>query len=694
MININIPKKIIRLFKQTSQQLQQLRVQQVPAWFDRFPLFREWSTEQAIKEGLKQSVWVYACINKISRSVSSVDWIVEEKTGDEWERVESHPVEQLLKNPNENPIFNGNKLFELEVNHRQLGGNAIWHKVMYNGVPVELWPIKPDRIYPLVNEDGTIDNYEYRPEGTAKRKLIPAEEIVHFMFVDPNNFYWGLSPLQAAGRVVDTDVEAIKHNKSTLDNSVIPSGVFSFKSEQMSPEQYAEIREELGRQVDNPGRPFVIGNDANWESLSYSPEDLQMTELRQLNGREIHAAFDVDPLLTSFPDTGGQVNKKEAKHEFWQDNIIPYLDSLAQGINNNIVVHFDEGRQQTSGEPRLRVRYDLSSVNALREDEAKKIEKAERLYNMGVPFNEINQRLELGFDDIPGGDVPGGMPQVTAGRQPESSKKKREVTAKQIEYAKDMEEQRQEWEDRLEPEMIDFFENEREAVIAAYDQGGIEAVEELIEEDEEELRLLLLAFTISTTEHFGQEEVSRIEEDELADEDAEDLTFTIDDELEEEIEEYSRDHSILIQATTATAITELIRSGQDEGLSNDEIEDNIRGQFNRWTDDELETPRSRMITETEVHNNQERGIDAGGKKVEEEYNVNLTKTWLNMQDERVRGNPNGLYPDTIADHWTLHNETVDREDTFSNGLRYPGDPLAPPEEVIGCRCDMIHEVAR
>ncbi len=33
------------------------------------------------------------------------------------------------------------------------------------------------------------------------------------------------------------------------------------------------------------------------------------------------------------------------------------------------------------------------------------VDAATKLWSMGVPFNEINQRLELGFDDIEGGDT-------------------------------------------------------------------------------------------------------------------------------------------------------------------------------------------------------------------------------------------------------------------------------------------------
>jgi hypothetical protein len=53
----------------------------------------------------------------------------------------------------------------------------------------------------------------------------------------------------------------------------------------------------------------------------------------------------------------------------------------------------------------LRLRFDRAGVPALQDSLNEKLEAAERLYRMGVPFNEINAKLELGFDEIIGGDV-------------------------------------------------------------------------------------------------------------------------------------------------------------------------------------------------------------------------------------------------------------------------------------------------
>lgn len=63
--------------------------------------------------------------------------------------------------------------------------------------------------------------------------------------------------------------------------------------------------------------------------------------------------------------------------------------------------------------------------------------------------------------------------------------------------------------------------------------------------------------------------------------------------------------------------------------------------------------------------------------------------WINAGDDRVRGNPSGLYPDSKADHWALQGEVRSINKKFSNKLMVPKDPDGPPHEVIQCRCTTI-----
>jgi SPP1 gp7 family putative phage head morphogenesis protein len=58
--------------------------------------------------------------------------------------------------------------------------------------------------------------------------------------------------------------------------------------------------------------------------------------------------------------------------------------------------------------------------------------------------------------------------------------------------------------------------------------------------------------------------------------------------------------------------------------------------------------------------------------------IRIQKRWLSATDDRTR-----------SSHERLDGVTIDVDQTFPNGLMYPGDQSGPPEEVINCRCTMI-----
>lgn len=57
--------------------------------------------------------------------------------------------------------------------------------------------------------------------------------------------------------------------------------------------------------------------------------------------------------------------------------------------------------------------------------------------------------------------------------------------------------------------------------------------------------------------------------------------------------------------------------------------------------------------------------------------IEMEKEWIATQDDRTR-----------ESHLDLDGERVPYDGVFSNGLRYPCDPLGDPSEVYNCRCTM------
>jgi len=370
----------------------------VPARDDGKPVFSDWSTEQATREGLKASVWVYRCVSILARAVASAPLrLVDPETR---EVNEQSALNELLKMPND--FWTGQNLLERVMYDLLLGGNAIISKNR-GGLPapapvLELWLLPPDRVKPIKSRENFIAGYEFKTRQGDKR-FLPAEDIIHLWFVDPSNPWWGLSPLQAAGKTVDTEVEAQTWNKVSLKNRAVADGMITF-GRRLSRKQYVEARLRIREQhmgSQNARVPWVMGEDARWTPMQMSPVEMDFLGGRKMNREEICATFGVPPVSAGDLERATYANYETARLVLWRDTIVPILDMLDDALTMGLVPDFGE-------QPDV-LRFDLSKIEILNRLTPEMIQTAQGLQAMGVPFEEVNRRLNLGIREFEGWGV-------------------------------------------------------------------------------------------------------------------------------------------------------------------------------------------------------------------------------------------------------------------------------------------------
>ncbi len=377
--------------------------QLLPAWRSDRPLEKEWDSAKAVREGFKASETAFACTTRLAQSVASVPWYVEERQGDgEWERASGHPLEELLANPN--PYMSGQDLFERLMQHLGLAGNGLWTIITVSSrrggpTPVELWPVDPAGLKPIPSRANFISGYEYQRDG--EKVVIPADKVVHFLLSDPANPYWGMSPLQAVARAVDTQVAAMRWNLFAFDNRAIPDGMLTF-DQPMSREEWEQARTEVHNELSGPSnarRMLVLGGGAKFEMVSWKPSEMDFIASLKHYRESIASAYGVPlPMLGIYEDAT-LANLEGSRRLFWEDTILPLLEAIRSTLNRVLVPMFGT-------RAKLRVCYDTSSVPALRQDFGAKVDQYAKLVEAGVSPNAARKRLEMDLEDEPGGDVP------------------------------------------------------------------------------------------------------------------------------------------------------------------------------------------------------------------------------------------------------------------------------------------------
>ena len=360
-------------------------------WTPKFTMF---SRRHAIRDGFKRSTWVYACVRLRAANIAAVPWIVEKRTSGEWEEQDSHPLLDLIERPN--PMFGWREIMNRYIQSMDLSGDG-YATIILNGdgTPREVWPLIPDNMNIVPGLDAVVAEYEYKKGSITKR--IKADEILHLKYVNPDDIYFGIAPLEAAARAVDIDEEAEKWQKKTLENMGVPPGVFSF--ENISQQEYEQTKQWVAEQsgAENARKPWVLGN-GKYSQMSQNAVDMDFINGRKMSREEICAAYSVPPPLVGIYENATLANIETARQILWKEGLIPVLDDIEDQLNIQLARPYGSD---------IRLRYDISNVEALAENYTEKVTNARQLWGMGVPLDEINRRLEMGLntDDIVGSDL-------------------------------------------------------------------------------------------------------------------------------------------------------------------------------------------------------------------------------------------------------------------------------------------------
>ena len=308
------------------------------------------------REGYAGNAVGYRCVRMIAEAAGSVPLLVYEGDID----VATHPLLQLMMKPN--PQQSGRELMENVVGFLLVAGNSYLEASSLDGTPRELVALRPDRMKVVAGANGWPESYEYSVNGSSTR--LASETVLHIKLFNPLDDYYGMAPLEAAQRSVDTHNTASAWNKAMLDNAARPSGalVFASTDEKLTTEQFDRLKSELESNYQgaaNAGRPLVLEGGFDWKEMGFSPKDMDFIEAKNAAAREVALAFGVPPMLLGIPGDNTFANYAEANRVFWRQCVVPLLGRVTEALGNWLGPQFGDT---------VRLGYDLDQVEALSAD--------------------------------------------------------------------------------------------------------------------------------------------------------------------------------------------------------------------------------------------------------------------------------------------------------------------------------------
>ncbi|EDL49061.1 phage portal protein [Erythrobacter sp. SD-21] len=262
-------------------------------------------------------------------------------------------------------------LLEVLAAHLALHGNAYVQIVKDGaGVPVELYPLRPERVQVVAGPDGWPSAYRYI---LADRTLTIALEdengwpnVVHLKGFHPTDDHYGAGCLAAAAPAVAIHNAASEWNRALLANAARPSGALVYDGGDaagLSAEQFDRLKAELAAAFQgqsNAGRPMLLEGGLDWKAMSLSPADMDFATLKAAAARDIALAFGVPPMLLGLPGDNTYANYREANRALWRLTLLPLLSKILKGLQAGMSDWFAEAPS-----------VDLDRVPALAEDREK-----------------------------------------------------------------------------------------------------------------------------------------------------------------------------------------------------------------------------------------------------------------------------------------------------------------------------------
>ena len=361
---------------------------------------------------LRASVAVFRCAMLISDAIARLplrlyrgEEVIQPGTSSPAQKLAA-----LLENPH--PLMTSGRFVQTLVLHTLCHGQAFVYKdnEASTRIPTALKLLPPDRVEPVRKSRDLYELDAWRLGGSDRTQIIDPMFIIRVEYApDPNDPLKGLSPIGVARTTAGADVQAAAYNNALLKNSGIPPLILKYLGKgQITPTQKAEYLRQWDERHSGPdsaGRPAFANADWDVIKLGMDARDMQFLQGRQWNLKEICRAFNVDPAFLGEHETAGlgDAGMRVIERSLYRTNVVPFATRIAQAFTTGLARPVDT---------RLTVTFDTDGVEALREDMTEKLSHAKGLRDLGCPVNAVIEKLELGIDDVEGGDVPlvpGGM---------------------------------------------------------------------------------------------------------------------------------------------------------------------------------------------------------------------------------------------------------------------------------------------
>lgn len=686
-----------------------------------------WDIERAYREGMQKVTWVYRCVDAIAGNQARLPAILRKDNSPDGKIITGSDNEILKLLNTKSNIGENSFIFRYRLSSQLLlSTRGVFVEKIYgnNGSIIGLHLLPPQHTSPIPDPRNFVSGYEVSMPSGQKIVLRP-DNVIWIRRPHPLDPYRSMTPMESAGVAVEIENLAKIYNRNFLLNDGRPGGLLVVRGE-MDDDDKEELRSRFRGNLNRSGTTSVIASEdgVDYVDTASSPRDAAYTEMRNLTKEEILSAFGVPE--TAIGNAAGRTfsNAAEELRVFWMETMLPHLDTLGRGLDEldpKYYIDFDTGevpilvlyKQERERYLMTEFQSGLISGNEYRSGTGREKVKSELMDSMLAnpnltpigntekEFNPAQQQQPvdmMGTGAPPPGQVPGTLGAEAAGAAPPAAPeaevplaepapaaeasaasnlikyKTAQLTA-MSDFDVKVTQAEERWTEILDRALERLFERQQRVVLEKASgakakkmfAGGSLPVESIFDIDvwnkqmRDDIRPIISAIVAESNDISAKELNSgQVTQEEL------------NQYVDAQMDRMQQANNTTKEEVTAAVLTALALAAGGEGEDGHSLLMTALAAIFAH----LLLKRKRKISEHESQTAVNAGLflSAMGKS------ANVKKTWLTRSDIRVR-----------PEHAILHSKTVPVDDGFVVGnavLRFPGDPLAPPNLTMGCRCKL------
>lgn len=687
-----------------------------------------WDIERAYREGMQKVTWVYRCIDAIAGNQARLKVILRDDNSPDGKIIRSTGDNEILTllnskaNEGENSyIFRHRLSAQLLMSTRGVFIEKVRGR---NGSLVALHLLPPQHTSPIPSVKDFVAGFEVLlPNGG--RKVLQRDDVIWIRNPHPLDPYRSLTPMESAGVAIEIENLAKIYNRNFLLNDGRPGGLLVVRGE-IDEEDRQELQSRFRGNISRAGAVSVISSDdgVDFVDTASGPRDAAYMEMRNLTKEEILAAFGVPE--TAIGNAAGRTfsNAGEELRVFWMETMLPHLNSIGRALDNlheRYYIDFDTSevpililyRQERERYLMNEFQTGLISGNEYREGTGRKEIQSELMDSILAnpnltPIGNTKKKFEpqqaqpmdmaggappdmgappplgdMGAQIQPGAaEAPLAPPAETPTEPTPAQQAGLRVGNMQVktagidtkipdEWDIKAEQTTERWTEILDRNLERLFERQQRVVLEK--ASGARArravtsntltTENIFDlavwnrQMDDDIRPVITAIVNEAMEISQEQGAEPVDEQQVK------------EYLDQQVARMQKANETTMEEVSAAILTALAMGG---GSSGDDGHALLKAALIAIFA-HLLRKRRRAIAEHESQSAFNAGVWMAGNN-----NGATRKTWVTRRDPKVR-----------SEHRVLDGNTVPLGDGFAVGnetLRFPGDPLAPPNLTMGCRC--------